>query len=135
MDETLPSCALHRAVSRPGQPRDPDAAWARRDRQARFGHKLHLGVDAESELVRRAVLTLANVNETRIADELIAGDKASERGDAAYGAHARSARLQARGIQDHLIRRPSKHQPRLSPPPPRPDRSGATAGGACVGPM
>ena len=30
-----------------GSPRDPDAAWARRGRQARFGYKLHLGVDAE----------------------------------------------------------------------------------------
>ena len=98
-----------------GSPRDPDAAWARRGRQARFGYKVHLGVDADSELVRRAELTPANVNETEVADGLIAGDEAAVYGDAAYGTHARSARLRARGIQDHLMRRPSKHHPRLSP--------------------
>ena len=97
-----------------GSPRDPDAAWARRGRQARFGYKLHLGVDADSELVRRAELTPANVNETEVADGLIAGDEAAVYGDAAYGTHARSARLRALGIQDRLMRRPSKHHPRLS---------------------
>ena len=98
-----------------GSPRDPDAAWARRGRQARFGYKVHLGVDADSELVRRAELTPANVNETQVADGLIAGDEAAVYGDAAYGTQARSARLRARGIQDQLMRRPSKHHPRLSP--------------------
>ena len=36
-------------------------------------------------------------------------------GNAAYGTHARGARLRARGIEDQLMRRPSKHHPRLSP--------------------
>ena len=98
-----------------GSPRDPDAAWARRGPQARFGYKLHLGVDAGSELVRRAHLTPANVNETEVADQLIAGDEAAVYGDAAYGTHARSARLRDLGIQDRLMRRPSKHHPQLSP--------------------
>ena len=104
-------------------------------RPARFGYKLHLGVDADSELIRRAVLTPANVNETQVADELIAGDEGAVYGDAAYGTHARSTRLRALGIPDRLMRRPNKHHPRLGPngaPPPRPDRTGAAAGGARV---
>ncbi len=138
VDATLVDAQVRRpqgGATGAGSPRDPDAAWARRGRQARFGYKLHLGVDAESELVRRAVLTPANVNETQVADELIAGDEGAVYGDAAYGTHARSARLRARGIADRLMRRPTKHQPRLGPggaPPPRPDRTGATAGGARV---
>ena len=55
-------------------------------------------MDAQSELVRRAALTPANVNETEVADGLIAGDEAAVYGDAAYGTHARSARRRARGI-------------------------------------
>lgn len=78
------------------RPRDPDAAWARRGPHARFGYKLHLGVDADSELVRRAVLTPANLNETQVADGLIAGGDAAVYGDAAYGTHALSALLRAR---------------------------------------
>ena len=98
-----------------GSPRDPDAAWARRGPHARFGYKLHLGVDAESELIRRAMLTPANVNETEVADGLIAGDEGAVYGDAAYGTHARSTRLRALGIADRLMRRPNKHHPRLGP--------------------
>ena len=118
LDATLVAAQVRRprgGTTGGGSPRDPDAAWARRGRQARFGYKLHLGVDAESELVRRAVLTPANVNETQVADELIAGDEGAVYGDAAYGTHARSARLRVLGIQDRLMRRPSKHHPRLSP--------------------
>ena len=96
-----------------GSPRDPDAAWARRGPHARFGYKLHLGVDAD--LIRRAMLTPANVNETEVADGLIAGDEGAVYGDAAYGTHARSTRLRALGIADRLMRRPNKHHPRLGP--------------------
>ena len=118
VDATLVAAQVRRprgGTTGGGSPRDPDAAWARRGPHARFGYKLHLGVDAGSELVRRAVLTPANVNETQVADELIAGDEGAVYGDAAYGTHARSARLRVLGIQDRLMRRPSKHHPRLSP--------------------
>ena len=77
LDATLVAAQVRRpqgGATGAGSPRDPDAAWARRGPQARFGYKLHLGVDADSELVRRAVLTPANVNETTVADGLIAGD-------------------------------------------------------------
>ncbi|MCY3959926.1 MAG: transposase, partial [Chloroflexi bacterium] len=65
--------------------------------------------------MRRALLTPANVNETPVADGLIAGDEAAVFGDAAYGTHARSARRRARRIQDQLMRHPRKHHHRLSP--------------------
>jgi len=97
------------------RPKDPDAAWARRGPQARFGYKLHLGVDADSELVRRAVVTPANVNETEVADALIVGDETAVYGDMAYGTQARHAQLRARGIKDRLMQRPNKHHPQLRP--------------------
>ncbi len=118
---TLLDATLDAAQVRPpsaagaDRPRDPDAAWAGRGARARFGYKLHVGVDASSELVRRAVLTPANVNETEVADALIVGDERAVYGDAAYGTHARHAQLRARGIKDRLMRRPTKHQPHLRP--------------------
>ena len=138
VDATLVAAQVRRpkgGATGAGSPRDPDAAWARRGPQARFGYKLHLGVDADSELVRRAVLTPANVNETTVADGLIAGDEGAVYGDAAYGTHARSARLRALGIADtadataHQTSAPARPD---GAPPPRPDRTGATAGGARV---
>lgn len=65
----------------------------------------------KQQLATCGVLTPANVNDTQVADGLIAGDEAAVYGDAAYGTHARSALLRRLGIQDQLMRRPSKHPP------------------------
>jgi IS5 family transposase len=116
LDATVVEAQVRRPRGRDADaPKDPDAAWTRRGAHARYGYKVHVGVDAGSELVRRAVLTPANVNETEVADALIVGDEAAVYGDAAYGTHARHARLRALGIKDRLMQRPSKHHPQLRP--------------------
>ena len=74
-----------------GSPTDPDATWARREPRAIFGYKLHVGVEAGSELAWRAVLTPANVSETAVADAPIVWDEAAVYGDAVYGTRAASA--------------------------------------------
>jgi transposase, IS5 family len=116
---TLIDATLVRAAVRPSgsaaAPADPDAAFARREGQSGsvFGFKAHLAVDQGSGLIRQAVLTPANVNETVVADSLIQGDEAAVYGDQAYGTHARRAALAARGIKDRIMHRPNKHHPRL----------------------
>ena len=92
---------------------DPDAAWARKGAQARFGYKAHVAVDERSQLIRRALLTAANVNETQAAEQLICGDEAGVYADAAYDTHARRRRLRERGVFDGIMHRPNKHHPRL----------------------
>ena len=49
---------------------DPDADWTRsgRERRSHFGYKVHLGVDAGTGLVSRAVLTPAKVYESEVAE-------------------------------------------------------------------
>ena len=58
-----------------GSATDPEARWTRKGGRAHFGYKAHLGVDAESGLIRRAILTPAHVNESEVADTLISGDE------------------------------------------------------------
>ena len=48
----------------------PEAVAGRRPR---FGYKVHLGVDAGTGLVRRAILTSAKVAESEVADGLVCG--------------------------------------------------------------
>ncbi|GAA3251574.1 hypothetical protein GCM10020258_07500 [Sphingomonas yabuuchiae] len=68
-----------RPGSRDGRraPVDGDAAnTARKGRPGgHFGYKLHIGVDHGSRLIRRLVLTPANVNDTVPADDLVAATK------------------------------------------------------------
>ena len=89
---------------------DPDAGWTKKGGTSHFGYKAHLGVDEGSGLIRKAVLTSANVNDTEAADALVSGDEAAVYADKAYESKARRARLKSRGINDRIMHRSHKHQ-------------------------
>ena len=98
-------------------PTDPDAGFARRSGKPGFtyGYKAHVGVDEGSGIIRRAITTPANINDTVPADALICGDERAVWADAAYHTHERERRLKARGVKARLMRRPNKHHPKLPP--------------------
>jgi transposase, IS5 family len=64
-----------------------------------------------SAIIRRQVITPANVNDTEPADLLICGDEAALYGDQAYTSARRRADLRARGIKDRMMHRANKHHP------------------------
>lgn len=125
---TLIDATLIPAAVRPSgsaeQPSDPDAAFARRAGEpgSTFGFKAHVAMDKGSGLVRAAVLTPANVNETTVADRLVQGDEAAVYADMAYDSKARRVALKRRGIKDRIMHRPNKHHPVLAPWPARRNR-------------
>ena len=90
---------------------DPDAAWTRKDDGHFFGYKAHVAMDQGSRIIRRAILTPANVNESVPADALICGDEASVYADKAYSNAARRARLKALGTRDAIMRRANRWHP------------------------
>jgi len=94
---------------------DPDAAFGKRSGRGGsiYGFKAHVAVDQGSILIRDAVLTPGNVNETVVADALIQGDEAAVYADAAYDTHERRAKLKGRSIEDGIMHRPNKHHPEL----------------------
>ena len=65
--------------------------------------------DFSRRLMREAVLTPANVNDTEVADQLIKGDERAIYADKAYDSHVRSARLKAARIKNRIMRRGNKH--------------------------
>jgi IS5 family transposase len=84
---------------------DPDAAWTKKNGQHHFGYKAHVALDMSSRIVRRVILTPANINETSCADALICGDERAVYADKAYDSKARRAALKARGIHNRIMRR------------------------------
>ena len=130
IDATVVAAAVRPSGSADA-PSDPDATFARRQGKAgfTFGFKAHVGVDQGSGLIRVAILTPVNVNDTVMADALIQGDEGAVYADMAYGTKARSAALKARGIKDRIMRRPNKHHPQLSPRLARRNRLIATVRG------
>jgi len=86
-------------------PLDPDAAWTKKEGKYSFGYKAHVGMDKGSRIVRRALFTAANVNDTVPADQLICGDEQTAYADKAYDSLARRARLKALGIRNGIAHR------------------------------
>jgi IS5 family transposase len=104
------------AAETPAKPSaDSDARWGRKGNKTVFGYKIHIGVDADHTMIRRADFTDASVTDTELADDLICGDEKAVYGDQAYYTHARHARLTEARIKDRLMRRPNKHHPELPP--------------------
>ena len=60
-------------------------------------------MDVETRLIRRLVLTPANVNETMVADALVCGDERAVYADKAYAKRARRAWLRSLGIKDRIM--------------------------------
>jgi transposase, IS5 family len=92
-------------------PHDPDAAWAQQNGTRSFGYKMHIAMDQGSRIIRKAILTPANVNETVIADDLICGDEGTVYADKAYTSKARRERLKQRGIRDGIMNRAARCRP------------------------
>jgi transposase, IS5 family len=95
---------------------DPDARFAKKEGRSgsSYGYKAHVGVDQGTRLIRSAVLTPANVNETVVADALIRGDERAVYADKAYAKQARREWLKAAGIKDRIMHKSWGGGPALS---------------------
>lgn len=116
VDATL----VEAAGARPNHGEDPtdeDAAFAKKEGKpgSTYGYKAHVGVDQQSELIRRAVLTPANVNETSVAEELICFDEKAVYGDKGYAKAERRQMLKAAGIKDCIMYKSWGGGPKLTP--------------------
>jgi IS5 family transposase len=64
--------------------RDPEMHQTRKGQQWYFGMKLHIGVDSQSGLAHRAVVTAANVHDKHPLPDLLHGNEQRVYGDSAY---------------------------------------------------
>lgn len=108
------SGAASGATGRSGGLPDADARFAKKGSRTVYGYKAHVAVDLGSGLIRRAIMTPANVNDTTPADALVMGDERAVYADKAYEKAERRQALKARGIKDRIMHRASKHNPQLS---------------------
>jgi IS5 family transposase len=101
-DATLIEAAVKRPPYGGGgiNPRDPDAWVTIKRRQAYFGYKAHLWVDAGAGLVRQAEMTSANVHDSRLAEALIQGDEQGYFADMVYSCQAFREALERHGLID-----------------------------------
>jgi IS5 family transposase len=84
--------------------RDKDARFGKgSDAEWVYGYKAHVGVDCKSLIIRSAILTPANVNDSAVADALIRFDERAVYADKAYAKRERRDKLKAHGIKDGIM--------------------------------
>lgn len=115
VDATLVEAAAARPKQN-GEATDPDAAFAKKEGKpgSVYGYKVHVGVDRGSELIRKAVMTPANVNETVVAEQLISFDEQAVYGDKGYAKAERREMLKAAGIEDGIMHKSWGGGPKLT---------------------
>jgi IS5 family transposase len=115
IDATLVAAnAAPRNRRKDGRPVDPDARWTKRGRGALLGYKAHAAVDQGSGLVRRLVVTGAEVHDSRKGGDLIQGDEAAVYADKAYDARSFRDRIGRLGAADRVMHAGRRHR-RLEP--------------------
>ncbi len=90
---------------------DPDAAWTKKDGRYYFGYKLHAAMDKTSRIIRRVIVTAANINDSQEADRLIFGDEKIVYADKAYDSKERRQKLTLLGIRNGIMRRGHRSRP------------------------
>lgn len=113
---TLVDASLVEAHSRPprkdeSDPKDPDATWTVKRGQPTYGYKLHVGVDGDSGLIRKAEMTPANVHDTKVFETLLSGDEKSVYADKAYDSIARRERLKKAGVMPGILKKGRRNNP------------------------
>jgi len=113
---TLVDASLVEAHSKPPRkddtaPKDPDAAWTVKRGQPTYGYKLHVGVDEDSGLIRKAEMTPANVHDTKVFETLLSGDEKSVYADKAYDSTARRERLKKADVMAGILKKGRRNKP------------------------
>jgi len=91
--------------------RDPDAGFTKKNGKTSFGYKAHIGTDEGSDLIRRAVMTSAQLHDSQACDPLIQGDEAAVYADKAYDDTKRRDRLKAQGIEPRILYKARRNKP------------------------
>jgi IS5 family transposase len=108
---------LDAAVRPPGgdagevSPRDPQAGWTKKNGRSRFGYKAHVAVDEGSGIVRKAVMTPADVHDSVPAADLVRGDERAVYADKAYDSEKRRSDLRERGIEPRIMYQARRNRP------------------------
>jgi transposase, IS5 family len=88
---------------------DPQASFTRKNDRSIYGYKAHVSSDGEHQLVRRALISTARVQETNFFTQVTPPDSHAVYADKGYASKANRAWLAARGITDGILKKAARH--------------------------
>jgi transposase, IS5 family len=91
--------------------RDPDAGFTKKNGKTSFGYKAHIATAEGSDLIRRAIMTSAQLHDSQACDGLIQDDEAAVYADKAYDDTKRRERLKVAGIKPRILYQARRNRP------------------------
>ena len=96
-------------VALEGKAPDTDARYTRKGNQRYYGYKAHVSADGDNQLVCRAKITPANVDDSLVFAELIDGPTRAVYADKIYDNRKNRGALAARGIANGILKKSGKY--------------------------
>jgi len=93
---------------------DTDARYTRKGNQRYYGYKAPVSADGDNQLVCRAKITPANVDESLVFDELIDGSTRAVYADKIYDNGKNRDALAGRGLANGILKKSGKYH-KLTP--------------------
>jgi len=98
-------------VALEGKAPDPDARYTRKNNQRYYGYKAHVSADGDNQLVCRAKITPANVDDSQVFAELIDGPTGAVYADKIYDTLRNKAWLAERGMANGILKKSHRCYP------------------------
>ena len=113
VDATIIAAEVKRPPYDEGQvnPRDPDASFTIKNDKTYFGYKAHIAVDEQSDLIRQAEMTSADLHDSQRGEAMIQGDEEAYYADKAYDSKALREKLVSLGIDDKIAYKAKRNKP------------------------
>lgn len=86
---------------------DPEAEWVCKGTKRYFGYKAHVAVDADSGIIRKAILTKAKAHEGHVLKDVLPLDQEWVYADKAYESKANSKLLKEKGFKNGIMNKAS----------------------------
>jgi IS5 family transposase len=98
----------HEAI-RVGAAPDGDARYAKKHGKSYYGYKAHISADGDNQLVCRALITPANVDDSQVFAPLIEGNPRAVYADKIYDSRRNKAFLTERGSANGILKKGATH--------------------------
>lgn len=92
-----------------GSAPDAQASYTRKNGRSYYGFKAHVSSDAKHQLIRRALLSTANISDDRLLTALVPQESQSVYADKAYDTLANQTWLRERGIRSGIQKKGGYH--------------------------
>jgi len=108
---TIVDATIKQAQATPQSERDDDAQFTKKRGKTYYGYKVHIGMDADTDIIHTVEFTAANVHDSAMFDDLLLGTEKRVYADKGYAKKERREQLRRQGIVPKIMHKGYRNRP------------------------